>query len=66
MRVHLGKSIKFEKLRINIRGNVFNVLNTLYISDARNNQNGSSFDANSSGVFVGQGTTFNVSLGLEF
>ena len=66
MSVHLGYSIKFEKLRINIRGNVFNVLNTLYISDARNNQNGSSFDANSSGVFVGQGTTFNVSLGLEF
>lgn len=66
MSVHVGYSIKMEKFRINIRGNVFNVLNTLYISDARNNQNGSSFDANSSGVFVGQGTTFNVSLGLEF
>jgi hypothetical protein len=38
----------------------------LYISDARNNQNGSGFDAASAGVFFGQGTTFNVSIGFEF
>lgn len=66
MSVHMGYSINVKKMRINIRGNIFNVLNTFYISDARNNQNGSGFDASSSGVFVGQGTTFNVSLGLEF
>lgn len=64
--LHGGYSFKFEKSALHIRGNVFNVLNTLYISDARNNQNGSTYDVNSAGVFVGQGTTFNVSLGFEF
>lgn len=63
---HLGYSFNIKKMRLNVRGNVFNILNTFYISDARNNQNGINFDASSSGVFVGQGTTFNVSLGLEF
>lgn len=63
---HIGYSVRFEKSMLHFRGNVFNLLNTLYISDARNNQNGSSFDANAAGVFVGQGTTFNLSLGFEF
>jgi iron complex outermembrane receptor protein len=69
MSIHAGYSLKFEKSRLNIRANVFNVLNSLYISDARNNfhQDGSSgFDANSAVVFIGQGTRFNVSLGFEF
>jgi iron complex outermembrane receptor protein len=64
--VHFGYSFKLANTLLHLRGNVFNVLNTLYISDARNNQNGSGYDAVSSGVFVGQGTTFNVSLGLQF
>lgn len=63
---HAGYSVLFEKSRLHFRANVFNVLNSLYISDARNNQNGSTYDVDAAGVFVGQGTTFNVSLGFEF
>lgn len=66
MSAHFGYSLKFEKSKLHFRGNVFNVLNTLYISDARNNQNGSGFDAASAGVFMGMGTTFNFSVGFEF
>lgn len=64
--IHMGYRLKFEKSSLHFKGNIFNALNTWYISDARNNQNGSDFDAQSSGVFVGQGTTFNVSVGFEF
>jgi len=63
---HTGYRFKFNKSSLIIRGNVFNALNTLYISDARNNQNGSYFDAASSGVFFGQGIRVNFSLGFEF
>ena len=66
MSIHAGYRFKFEKSSLNIRANVFNVLNSLYISDATNNRNGSDFDANSAGVFVGQGTRFNISLGFQF
>jgi iron complex outermembrane recepter protein len=66
---HAGYSVAFEKSRLNFKANVFNALNSLYISDARNNahQDGSDdFDANSATVFIGQGTRFNVSVGFEF
>lgn len=66
MSIHAGYSVKFEKARLNFRANVFNVLNSFYISDARTNQFGTDFTVNSAGVFVGQGTTFNLSLGLQF
>jgi len=66
MSVHLGYRMKFEKTSLIFRGNLFNALNTKYISDARNNQNGGGFDAGSAGVFFGQGLRFNVSLGFEF
>jgi hypothetical protein len=66
MSLHAGYRLKFEKSSLSFRGNVFNVLNTWYISDARTNQFGSDFTANSAGVFVGQGVRFNVSLGFEF
>ena len=66
MNIHAGYRFKFEKSSLVMRGNVFNALNSLYISDARNNQNGSGFDANSSGVFFGQGVRVNFSLGFEF
>jgi hypothetical protein len=66
MSVHLGYRVKFEKSSLIFRGNVFNALNTKYISDARNNQNGGGFDAGSSGVFFGQGLRFNCSVGFEF
>ena len=69
MSLHAGYTVKFEKSQLNFRANVFNVLNSRYISDARNNrhQDGSSdFDANSATVFVGQGVRFNLSLGFQF
>lgn len=66
MSIHAGYRLKMEKSALNFRANVFNLLNTLYISDARNNFAGSGFDAGSAAVFVGQGTTFNVSVGFEF
>lgn len=63
---HAGYRFQFEKSTLVIRGNVFNALNTKYISDAKNNQNGGSFDAASAGVFFGQGLIFNFGLGFEF
>lgn len=66
MTVSAGYSILFNKAKLHFRGNVFNLLNTMYISDARNNQYGNAFDVNSAGVFMGQGLTFNVSVGFEF
>ncbi|MGM0479752.1 MAG: TonB-dependent receptor [Bacteroidota bacterium] len=68
--VHAGYRWKLDKMNFVFRGNVFNALNTKYISDARNNDNFSTphsdFDAKSAGVFFGQGLRFNVSLGFEF
>ena len=67
--VHAGYRWKFENSSLNLRGNVFNALNTMYISDARNNYHldgTKDFDANSATVFIGQGLRFNVSLGYQF
>lgn len=64
--IHLGYRLKLDKSALNFKANVFNVLNTRYISDATNNFAGSDFDAGSATVFVGQGTTFNVSVAFEF
>jgi hypothetical protein len=49
-------------------GSITNLLNTSFISDATNNQNGSfdNFDANSATVMFGGGFRFNVSLGIQF
>ncbi len=66
MSIHAGYRFKFEKTSLSVRANVFNVLNSMYISDARTNQFGTDFDANSAGVFVGQGTRFNLSVGFQF
>lgn len=70
MSVHAGYRVKFENSSLNFRANVFNALNTLYISDATNNNNfvnsAKDFNANSASVFVGQGLQFNVGVGFEF
>ena len=66
MSLSAGYNFKFDKSKLFIRGNVFNLLNSLYISDARTNSFGTDFTINSAGVFVGQGTTFNISLGFQF
>ena len=61
-----GYRVKFDQFGLNLRANLFNATNELYISDARNNQNGSSFGSDAAGVFIGQGLRFNISLGFEF
>jgi len=49
-------------------GSIINLLNSSFISDATNNQNGSfdNFDARSATVMFGGGFRFNVSLGIQF
>ena len=67
MSVHAGYRWRFKKSSLNLRSNIFNALNTMYISDARNNYHldgTKDFDANSAVVFIGQGFRFNVSLGF--
>lgn len=69
MSVHAGYRWRFKKSSLNLRSNIFNALNTMYISDARNNYHldgTKDFDANSAVVFIGQGFRFNVSLGFQF
>lgn len=70
MSIHAGYRWKMEKTALNFRANAFNALNTLYITDATNNnnfQNGEKdFNANSAAVFMGQRFRFNVSVGFEF
>ena len=66
MSAHAGYKIQFDHSILFFRANVFNALDSFYISDGRNNQNGSSFDATSAGVFIGQGLRFNFSLGFQF
>ncbi len=66
MSIHAGYRVRFEKSSLNFKANVFNALNSFYVSDARTNQNGTNFDANSAGVFIGQGVRFNASVGFQF
>jgi hypothetical protein len=71
---HTGYRFKmsaFDKLNFTIKLNVLNVLNTVYISDARNNdtyiqRNFSSFDARSASVFMGAPRQFTASLKITF
>ena len=70
MSVHLGYSFRFESSILYLKGNIFNLLNTMFISDARNNNNfdetQNNFNAQSASVFFGQGIRFNFSLGFQF
>jgi hypothetical protein len=66
---HAGYGMELNKVRWDLRGSVFNVLNSVYITDANNNDLNAlynnkayNFDASSAGVFFGQGRWFNVSL----
>jgi len=70
---HAGYSKEFNGVRWDLRGSVFNVLNDVFITDARNNDiyalynnKAYNFDASSAGVFFGQGRWFNVSLSATF
>jgi len=70
---HAGYGMEWNKVRWDVRGSVFNVLNSVYITDANNNDLNAlynnkayNFDASSAGVFFGQGRWFNVSLSATF
>ncbi len=65
--LHTGYNFKFKNKNVfSVRGNIYNLLNTTYISDATNNRNGSDFNANSATVYLGPGLTFNVAVSYEF
>lgn len=70
---HAGYGLEWNKVRWDLRGSVFNVLNSVFITDANNNDLNAlynnkayNFDASSAGVFFGQGRWFNVSLSATF
>ena len=70
MSIHTGYRLVFNNSSLIFRGNIFNALNTMYISDSSNNRNfdetQDNFNAQSASAFFGQGIRFNVSLGFEF
>lgn len=71
LEIHAGTSFKFEGAPISIRFSILNALNTVYITDAQNNdqfsgQNFNGFDAQSATVFFGQGRRFNFSVQVRF
>ena len=71
---HTGYKFKlepFQKLGFTVRLNVLNVLDKVYISDARNNDTYiqrpfNTFDARSASVFMGAGRQFSASLKIVF
>lgn len=71
---HTGYNFKFkslDKFGFTVRLNILNLLNTVYISDAKNNdeyiqRQFNSFDARSASVFMGAGRRFTVSLRIMF
>ncbi|MCG3165076.1 MAG: Vitamin B12 transporter BtuB [Bacteroidia bacterium] len=64
--LHVGYTISLKTKKIDIRGSVLNLLNCRYISDARNNEFGSTFNAQSAGVFFGMGIRWNASVAFRF
>ncbi len=65
-----GYYFKIRDAKMSLRGNILNLLNTTYISDAVNNDAFaqppySDFDAKSASVFYGQGTRWTISLGVK-
>ncbi len=73
LELHAGYGKEWNGVRWDLRGSVFNVLNSVFITDANNNDLNAlynnkayNFDASSAGVFFGQGRWFNVSLSATF
>ncbi len=64
--VHAGYTINMKKKRLELRGSLLNALDRRYISDARNNEYGNTFNAQSAGVFFGMGRRWNVSVAFRF
>lgn len=61
--VHMGYRIEKWKMKFDINGSIFNVLDEVYISDA---QNGSKFNANTALVYMGPGTRFIIGLRITY
>lgn len=75
--LHAGYGFRLNSFEFDLRASVFNVLNTVYVSDANNNDSFarfarepdaefSGFTAQSAGVFIGQGRRFNISLTITY
>ena len=69
--LHSGYKFKLsDKIKLDIRFSILNLLDEMYISDAQNNDkyntNYSDFDAKSAGVFFGLGRRFNLSAKFSF
>ena len=68
--LNAGYRFTFKKFKLDIRASVLNVLDRVYISDAKNNDSYSTsttnFDAASAGVFFGVGRTFNASVAISY
>lgn len=68
---HTGYRFDFDKMDLNIRFNILNLFDAVYLTDARNNDDFNSpsftdFDAKSASVFFGQGRRWNLSLQASF
>ena len=67
--LHAGYWMKFQGMNMNVRASLFNVLDELYVSDARNNDTfipytESTNVAGSASIFVGPPRRFNLSITL--
>jgi hypothetical protein len=55
-----------KKYRIGIKVNLMNITDEVYISDAKNNEYGTGFDAQSAGVYYGMGFRWNVGVNFTY
>jgi outer membrane receptor protein involved in Fe transport len=63
-----GYNFQFKKppFNLGVRGNILNLTDAVFITDASNNEYGSTYDINSAGVYFGMGLRWNVALVLSF
>ena len=66
--VNLGYNMLIgqKKYKLGFRVNLMNVTNVMFVSDARNNENGNQFDAGSAGVYMGMGFRWNTGVNFTF
>ena len=68
--LNAGYKFHFKKFKLDLRASVINLLDKVYIADAKNNDSYSTTttnnDAASAGVYYGIGRTFNVSVSLSY
>ncbi len=68
---HTGYRFKVKGLRLSLRFNILNILDSVYLSDARNNDsfvtsNNNGFNAQSASVHFGQGRRWSTGLTVSF